>query len=1806
VFVFASPRTVLDTMARFFTPSEDPLRAPGTRRRLIRRPDVRQLFTPQLSGVPLSSNEVDYDDLIIHRAYRSYDPHNPGEVRYFMYELSQRNPGDSDYGHFWKAVRMVRLTRVPRYLRQGTGSGPGMMFEQQRDLLAALREQQVLFLNLIAKSPQLPLIFAYGVQGVADTPEDAQRAADDAYAVLTYQLDGTYQQLEYAPITFEDGERLARYQAEWEHLAMGRGRPLPAYSNGSSSSLLDGNRTDVEGINNQLESFIRGMGDRSFLLSLVTVPLSPAEITLAWRNITEKLSDVRSDQDGARSVTAGVALPLTMGNSLGDSHGNTHSSGSSAGVASSDGTSHSVANGVSDSYTSTSSQSASTSQSAGVSHSTTDSVNQTVSHGQSLSHTDSLSQGVGTSHSDGSSISAGVSQNQGVGVSQTDGVSTGQALNQSASVSDGQSLGQTASVGQNWNNSIGQGVTGSQTHTTGSNQSQADGVSQSINLGNTRGDSLADAWNQAFGNNFNGGLLGIGGGANSTQGQSGTSGANNSNSLGMGLTGSGTHTIGVSDSLANALSKSVNVGESFGGSTGLSSSATHSVGTSQSVGLTQSVGASHSQGVTQTAGVGQSLSQGLSTTDGVNQNLTQGQSLAQGESLSNSAGVGRSDAVGQSQTLTQGQSVGQSQAVGRSTSLTGTDGTNSGVSQNQALSDAYMVAMSRQASASSSLAVAPSFGVTLSKQTRDEAKRFVGDILEAQMRRYSDGIKSGAFLYQMFLLTPDRETLAGGSGLLKSAFWGAGGTESQLPQPFHTITEFPIDGEQDRLRTHAQAFTSYRRRERVTALIEPFAYSTYLTPGEAAAFTHPPTAEGLGLLSVHDSMPVMRMPHDRQDREIRLGYIVNGERAKVSDVFFGVDIEELTHTLITGVTGSGKALALDTPIPTPAGWTTMGALEVGDTILDDQGRPTAVTFATDVMTGHDCYRVEFSDGTSVLADGDHLWLAADWLDRAAAGQRRNRGPGFRALNQQDMALAHRLQALATNGGPPVSIPEIIMELGVQRDGFVRTAIKKARLVPVDVRTVPVTQQYGTKAVTKLSAPTAVYDRAKALQAVAEALLARVASRGGRAVERLVTTREMAASTTVTHGRTNWSIRATEPLDLPTAELPIDPYVLGVWLGDGNTGDARFTCADAEIVEAIRERGHTVTPNANNGDVTPVYQISNLYRSLRAHGLLGSKHVPARYLRGSSVQRLDLLRGLMDSHGTVSASGNCAYDTTNEQLAESVLELVRSFGIAARLRKGTATLHGVEIGPKYTVTFTTDILVVTLPRKAERLPKSLRTSTRQRYVTAVVPVGSVPVRCIEVASDSHLFLAGDSMVPTHNTTTLMRFLADAVRVERTLIAAPATPTGVPTKQVVRPSVLFFDWMRNGRNLASVVEADRFKFFSMLKPELGEFRWNLLAVPCDGMSPVEWLNAQCDNFTASFNLGEFGRSLLAEFLTELYTANRLEPYVLRPAVTDDATGVVLREAIELPAIDRAQLPADAIQIAPNQSEFANVFTYPELSRCVSMADLATLVAARVEDMAKPENARMYGTAMRDRLQSLWRRMQYFAPGGQFSAMLASDPDLDPANRECLTVWDLVDPDTGTVTVVETDGLDIPNRRVILGSILLAMYKTGLSLGDGTFDNDRQGPGTFVVLEEAHELFGEQGADEDQFSASTRTALYESMFRRARALGLRLVVLVQNPAAIPAAITSNTATVIVHQTYDENDRKRIFSLLNWQNQIGRHLREFAWLGEMPIGWALVRLQPKKHYLEAAPVQIVVDPPPLSQVTDAQLAVLATQQGY
>lgn len=379
-------------------------------------------------------------------------------------------------------------------------------------------------------------------------------------------------------------------------------------------------------------------------------------------------------------------------------------------------------------------------------------------------------------------------------------------------------------------------------------------------------------------------------------------------------------------------------------------------------------------------------------------------------------------------------------------------------------------------------------------------------------------------------------------------------------------------------------------------------------------------------------------------------------------------------------------LSLKTPIPTPSGWTTMGELRRGDEVFGSDGRPVRVQRLSTVKLGNPCYEVRLSDGTSIVADDTHRWETFD----------DTRGTGRQILSTDEIRLA-------------------------ARELFIRMAA---------------------------------------------------------------------------------------PLELPERDLPVDPYLLGYWLGDGSEGGSDIAVGHEDVASliaqideagywhrarekratgfaagrtywrvqvALEERGAVrkgtcrepgCSRVVNNrglcyrhheerkrrGCLAPKHQNA-LSVQLRGLGVLGNKHIPETYLRASVRQRLALLQGLMDSDGSV----GCVIAQVNERIATGVVELLRSLSFKPRIQRTPPRSGGKR--DLYVVDFpmSPHLNPFRLERKsrdyaqsvARYMPKTVA-SREYREITSVASVASVPVRCITVDSEDHLFLAGEGMMRTSNT------------------------------------------------------------------------------------------------------------------------------------------------------------------------------------------------------------------------------------------------------------------------------------------------------------------------------------------------------------------------------------------------------------------------------------------------------------------------
>jgi hypothetical protein len=239
---------------------------------------------------------------------------------------------------------------------------------------------------------------------------------------------------------------------------------------------------------------------------------------------------------------------------------------------------------------------------------------------------------------------------------------------------------------------------------------------------------------------------------------------------------------------------------------------------------------------------------------------------------------------------------------------------------------------------------------------------------------------------------------------------------------------------------------------------------------------------------------------------------------------------------------------------------------------------------------------------------------------------------------------------------------------------------------------------------------------------------------------------------------NHSIPVTKPLKYPVQDLPIHPYVLGCWLGDGCAYNAQLTTADVEILKHILECGFKthLIPSSDKPDCkSKNYGIEGLHTLLRKHNLIRNKHIPNVYLIASIEQRLALVRGLLDTDGSCLKSGLIEFSNSNENIAKGFRDLVVSLGIKANIKKTRSFLYGKQCKDRYRVSFTTTLPVFKLQRKLnnQRLFKTQELRTKHRYITSVVPTNSVPMRCLTVDSKSHLYLVTRSCIPTHNTLSV---------------------------------------------------------------------------------------------------------------------------------------------------------------------------------------------------------------------------------------------------------------------------------------------------------------------------------------------------------------------------------------------------------------------------------------------------------------------
>ena len=377
-------------------------------------------------------------------------------------------------------------------------------------------------------------------------------------------------------------------------------------------------------------------------------------------------------------------------------------------------------------------------------------------------------------------------------------------------------------------------------------------------------------------------------------------------------------------------------------------------------------------------------------------------------------------------------------------------------------------------------------------------------------------------------------------------------------------------------------------------------------------------------------------------------------------------------SLYFGGRGSGKALALDTPILTADGWKDMKNMSVGDRVFGSDGLLHDVVDVSDIMYNHSCYEVWFDDNTHIVADGEHLWETETTPFRKALSRRKTKSH----------AQHRKFKRIFTTE----EISDSLM-YGKERN----------HSIPIVDKLVP------------------EYTNVK--------------------------------------------------------DLAIDPYILGYWLGDGTSSRGEITVGEEDceyVLQEFSKRGYF--PTSKNG-LSYRLQYKNeisqkrnnltgriesnpksFVSQLRILDLIDNKHLPDKVLLSRTGYRLQVIQGLMDSDGSISEEGKAEFCTTSLELADGFLSLCYSLGIKVGFRKGKVMFDGRDF-VRYRFSFIPRTQLFRIPRKAVRTNLSPRTQTsrrKRRFIKKVIPVNSVPVKCISIDSDDHLYLAGKSLIATHNS------------------------------------------------------------------------------------------------------------------------------------------------------------------------------------------------------------------------------------------------------------------------------------------------------------------------------------------------------------------------------------------------------------------------------------------------------------------------
>ncbi len=319
----------------------------------------------------------------------------------------------------------------------------------------------------------------------------------------------------------------------------------------------------------------------------------------------------------------------------------------------------------------------------------------------------------------------------------------------------------------------------------------------------------------------------------------------------------------------------------------------------------------------------------------------------------------------------------------------------------------------------------------------------------------------------------------------------------------------------------------------------------------------------------------------------------------------------------------------------------------------------------------------------------------------------------------------------------------------------------------------------------------------------------------------------------------------EPIQFPRQSIPLSPYLLGLLLGDGTLSDTtpRFSTADTELLQAFTSSGFNIGQHPNKYDYS-IIGMSDIIGELNIRAKSSDKHIPDKYLYNSPDVRLSLLRGLMDTDGSINKRGYCEFTSTSPALVDGVRFLISSMG--GRVTPYTKSINHYKYRGEirngqvsYRLSFAANFNPFSLKRKASLWKPPSK--SRNRRIKHIEYIGEMRTTCLRVDTNDGLYITKDCIV-THNTTICLNICGENIDKRPVLMGNEYTVKLVDKdkKEYYDPAPRFLNRIeamdtRNGGWINWVDENGKDKF--LLLPVRDDYAEHIVK---DRINIIDWIN------------------------------------------------------------------------------------------------------------------------------------------------------------------------------------------------------------------------------------------------------------------------------------------------------------------------------------------------------------------------------